>query len=201
MPRKAIHESYASSRVFRRRAWLSGCRWRGERHPTRRAGHPALNAVELRTYDQARNQASCLLPNRPFAGVPSFIKDNTDVMGLVTRNGSAAYTTPQPAKKHTHNAAHFLDQGYVLLGKSPPPEYGFLPSARGHDTRQWFWQCNFTTPCGSACHGAQTPQTASSHRPRRRCAPSWCRRCPWQRCPSPPGCSHTPGRRSQLRTH
>ncbi|MDO9236786.1 MAG: amidase family protein [Aquabacterium sp.] len=90
--------------------------------------NPALNAVELRTYDHARNQSSCLLPNRPFAGVPSFIKDNTDVMGLVTRNGSAAYTSPQPAKKHTPNAAHFLDQGYVLLGKSTTPEYGFLPS-------------------------------------------------------------------------
>ncbi|WP_309053734.1 amidase family protein, partial [Streptomyces sp.] len=35
----------------------------------------------------------------PLAGVPTFVKDNTDYRGLATGHGSAAFT-PRPARRH-----------------------------------------------------------------------------------------------------
>lgn len=62
-----------------------------------------------------------------FAGVPSVIKDNTDVAGLPSRYGSAAVPA-RPAPRHGAFAKQFLDQGFQLIGKSALPEFGFNAS-------------------------------------------------------------------------
>lgn len=85
--------------------------------------NPAIQAIELKDYSQARRQA-----NEPiegiFAGVPSFIKDNTNIAQWPTRHGSRA-TPSTPAKKNGTFAEQFLSLGLVLLGKSRLPEFGF----------------------------------------------------------------------------
>ncbi len=52
-----------------------------------------LNAVQFEAYDRARAEATSVRPSagRPFAGVPSIIKDNNDVAGMPTCHGSAAW--------------------------------------------------------------------------------------------------------------
>lgn len=86
--------------------------------------NPSLNAVELATYEQALTAASRARMDGPFAGVPSFIKDNTDLAGLPTRHGSRA-TTSVPAKKNGAFAAQFMAQGFAVMGKTRLPEFGF----------------------------------------------------------------------------
>ncbi len=95
-----------------------------------------LNAIELPTFEQARRDARSL-HSGVFAGVPTFVKDNTDLEGLPTRHGSRA-VNPQPAKQHGAFAAQYLAQGFSVLGKSSLPEFGFNAStefAGEHPTR------------------------------------------------------------------
>lgn len=95
---------------------------------------PHIHAVVHEAFDRARKQAAHLRPSalKPFAGVPSFIKDNNDVAGMPTRCGSAAIT-PHPAKRDFPPAAQFLAQGYVVLGKSSMPEFGLTASTEFED--------------------------------------------------------------------
>ncbi|MFJ5550091.1 amidase [Streptomyces sp. NPDC093225] len=62
-----------------------------------------------------------------FAGVPTFVKDNTDYRGLPTGHGSAAFT-PRAARRHAPFARQFLSTGVTVLGKTRLPEFGFSPS-------------------------------------------------------------------------
>lgn len=82
-----------------------------------------LSAIQLRDYAKAR--AMTELPHDGvFAGIPSFIKDNTDIAGWPTRHGSQA-VPPKVAAKDGSFAAQFLSLGVVLLGKTRLPELGF----------------------------------------------------------------------------
>jgi amidase len=83
----------------------------------------SLNAVELldrRALDRAPVAG-------PFSGVPTFVKDNTDVAGLPTNHGSEAFTA-HAAKRDAPFARALLAQGLVPLGKSRLPEFGFNAS-------------------------------------------------------------------------
>lgn len=82
-----------------------------------------LNAVEFPSFDVARAQAGRSLSG-VFAGVPSFIKDNTDIQGMPTRHGSSA-VVPELANRDGAFARQFLAQGFTLLGKTRLPEFGF----------------------------------------------------------------------------
>lgn len=85
-----------------------------------------LGAIATPDYDRARR----LAPRRtgPFGGVPTFVKDMTDVAGIPTRNGSQAFATAAPATKTSPIAQQLFDLGMVALGKSSLPEFGFTPS-------------------------------------------------------------------------
>jgi amidase len=83
----------------------------------------ALRAVEL--LDAERALASTARPRPgPFSGVPTFVKDNTDVAGLPTRHGSEAIPA-RPAKADAPFTRTLRDVGLVPLGKSRLPEFGF----------------------------------------------------------------------------
>jgi amidase len=82
-----------------------------------------LNAVEVldpRALDRAPVAG-------PFSGVPTFVKDNTDVAGLPTNHGSEAFRA-HAAKRDAPFARTLLAQGLVPLGKSRLPEFGFNAS-------------------------------------------------------------------------
>lgn len=91
--------------------------------------NPQLNAVQVEAFDRARTVPA---GQGPFAGVPSFIKDNVDVAGLPTCHGSAAFD-PHPAKQDGGPARQFLAQGFALLGKTTMPEFGLTASTEYAD--------------------------------------------------------------------
>ncbi|MDF1821739.1 MAG: amidase [Alcanivoracaceae bacterium] len=84
---------------------------------------PVLRGIELATFEQAL-QAAKKPRSGVFAGVPTFVKDNTDLAGLPTNHGSAAVNA-HPAKKHGRFARQYLSLGFSVLGKSTLPEFGF----------------------------------------------------------------------------
>lgn len=88
---------------------------------------PPLHVMAAKDYERARENARRPAPG-PFSGVPTVIKDDIDVAGLPTRNGSEALQGVSPAKKHSPFTRQFLAQGPIILGKSRLPEYGLIPS-------------------------------------------------------------------------
>jgi amidase len=88
---------------------------------------PELNGMACADFDRARARAA-----RPgagfFAGVPTFVKDNSDVQGLPTQQGCAAYTAG-PAKADGDFASMFFGTGAIGLGKTRLSEFGYSMSA------------------------------------------------------------------------
>lgn len=85
--------------------------------------NPLLNAVQLADYERALTVA-----DRPatglLAGVPTFVKDNTDLAGLPSNQGSLAVKA-RPATANSPFTDQLLSAGLTPLGKSTLPEFGF----------------------------------------------------------------------------
>ena len=101
--------------------------------------NPKLNAIVTDTYQMARNKAG-QLHEGAFAGVPTFTKDNSDIKGVPTLNGSRALQRVQKQKN-----SEFIDQlestGLISLGKSTVPGFGIPPttesSSQGASCNPW----------------------------------------------------------------
>ena len=89
--------------------------------------NPVLNGLAHEMFDRARAQAATRRGGY-FDGVPTFIKDNVDVEGVPTMNGTDAWD-PQPQAGHGDFAQFFLATGLVPLGKTQLSEFGFSASA------------------------------------------------------------------------
>ncbi len=84
---------------------------------------PSLAAIAYAAFDEAGAAAKLSLEGA-FAGVPTFVKDTTDVRGMPTRLGSQAVGS-HLAKADGAFTKLLLAQGMVVLGKSCLPELGF----------------------------------------------------------------------------
>ena len=84
-----------------------------------KAVNPSLDAVACEDYDRAIERAEQLAPHGTFAGVPTFIKDMTDVAGLPTRNGSDAFAGAPPAKATMAIAQQLFDMGTGIPSAQP----------------------------------------------------------------------------------
>ncbi len=84
---------------------------------------PVLRGLTLdRLADPTRGN-----PDGPLAGVPMLVKENTDVAGWPTTNGSTAYVA-EPAPAHAEVTEQLLDLGFQLVGSSRMPEFGLNAS-------------------------------------------------------------------------
>jgi amidase len=83
----------------------------------------ALNAVQLTDYQRAL-AASARPHDGLLAGVPTFVKDNTNLRGLPTGYGSQAVASV-PAAADGAFAKQYLSLGFTVLGKTTLPEFGF----------------------------------------------------------------------------
>lgn len=88
---------------------------------------PALSAIVAERFDAARVRAREPLSGA-FAGVPTLIKDMTDVAGMPTRYGTAALEHSRQVNRTHPTAQQMFDMGMICLGKSTMPEFGFTAS-------------------------------------------------------------------------
>ncbi|MFM8597954.1 MAG: amidase [Mycobacterium sp.] len=91
------------------------------------AVNPALNGLAHDTFEQARKRATARQGGY-FDGVPTYIKDNVDVEGMPTMQGTDAWE-PRPLPGHGDFARFFLATGLIPLGKTQLSEFGFSASA------------------------------------------------------------------------
>lgn len=92
-----------------------------------RAVEPELNGVAFADFERARAEARTPRGGY-FAGVPTFIKDNVDVAGMPTCQGTDAWVG-RSAARNGDFATMTMATGLVPLGKSQLSEFGFSASA------------------------------------------------------------------------
>jgi len=111
--------------------------------------NPSLNAIQFASYEQALKKAEACAPG-VFTGVPTFVKDNTDVRGLPTGQGSRAFAAT-PAVVDNAFARQFMAQGFVVLGKSTLPEFGFNASTEfeGREPTRNPWHLGYSSGASS----------------------------------------------------
>jgi amidase len=89
------------------------------------AVNPALNGLAHDAFERARAAA----PRHGFfTGIPTFVKDNVDVAGMPTMDGTDAWA-PRPAPADGDFARAYLGTGLLPLGKTRLSEFGFSASA------------------------------------------------------------------------
>ena len=88
--------------------------------------NPLLNAVVTDSFDQAMLDGGRYLAG-PFAGVPTYFKDNEQVHGLPTLRGSRAIRS-ELSGVSSPLVSMFEKLGMVSLGKSTMPEFGLTAS-------------------------------------------------------------------------
>ena len=91
------------------------------------AVNPQLNGLAYRAFDRARAEAAAPRDGY-FAGVPTFVKDNVDVAGMPTMQGTDAWQ-PHPAAADGDFARLYLGTGLIALGKTQLSEFGFSAAA------------------------------------------------------------------------
>ncbi|MEV8098722.1 amidase [Kitasatospora sp. NPDC085879] len=85
----------------------------------------ALEPVAFAAYTAPRRTAEDR--EAPLFGVPTYLKDNVDLRGMPTGQGSAAFHA-RPARRTAGFADQFLATGVAVLGKSRLPEFGLNAS-------------------------------------------------------------------------
>jgi amidase len=90
--------------------------------------NPVLNGLAHETFARARAESLTAPHGGYFDGVPTFFKDNVDVEGMPTMQGTDAWA-PRPQAGHGDFARFFLDTGLIPLGKTQLSEFGFSASA------------------------------------------------------------------------
>lgn len=95
--------------------------------------NPHINAIVTELYDNALTESREQL-NGPFAGVPMFFKDMLNVEGVAVHHGTSAYNSPpKPATTTDPIVNQILAQGFVNIGMSSMPEFGFTASTEFPD--------------------------------------------------------------------
>lgn len=101
---------------------------------------PKINFLATDTFLDARKQAKQSLYG-PLAGVPTLIKDLSDVAGVRTTYGSRAYLNNYPTT-HTPLVDAIIASGAMSLGKSATPEFGLTPTteplSNGPTRNPWY---------------------------------------------------------------
>jgi amidase len=84
---------------------------------------PHINAIETALFEPALTMADTPRSGM-FSGVPTVIKDNADLKGVPTNHGSKAVNSA-PAQNDGAFIKQYLSLGFLPLGKSALPEFGF----------------------------------------------------------------------------
>jgi amidase len=95
------------------------------------------------------------IPNRhsELDGVPTYLKDNADVVGMPSNHGTASFAAKLAGKDGAY-ASQYLATGMTVLGKSRMPEFGFNATTEfeGEDPARNPWNPGFSV--GGSSGGA-----------------------------------------------
>lgn len=113
--------------------------------------NPAINAMQIKAYEFGRASAQ-QGKSGFFAGIPSLIKDNVDIPGFPTQNGTNAYEAHNATKWDPYISSHFKPQGFNVLGKTTLPEFGLLPTCEPtfKDPTRNPWHTDYSSGASSA---------------------------------------------------
>jgi amidase len=100
--------------------------------------NPALNAVIIKLYEDARKRAKAMAPaakgkspaegaNAPFWGVPFLIKDLLSSMEGVPTGAGNRLLKDIPEKQDSEMVRRWRAAGLIILGKTNTPEFGLTP--------------------------------------------------------------------------
>jgi amidase len=93
--------------------------------------NPELNAIVTPIYDLARKRAAGPLPEGPFTGVPTLLKDLVDYAGVRVTRGCRLLRDNVAAT--THPVAQRIERsGMVVFGMTNTPEFGLLPTTESY---------------------------------------------------------------------
>ncbi|MBW2270360.1 MAG: amidase [Deltaproteobacteria bacterium] len=92
--------------------------------------NPRLNAVVVKLYERAREQAAGTLPAGPFRGVPLLLKDLGCHVSGMSVFGGTKFLRDRDWKSpvDSHLAERFAAAGFVVVGKTNTPELGLSPT-------------------------------------------------------------------------
>jgi amidase len=92
--------------------------------------NPRINAVVVKLYERAREQATGALPDGPFRGVPLLLKDLGCQVAGMSVYGGTKFLRDRDWKATTDSvlAQRFAAAGFVIVGKTNTPELGLSPT-------------------------------------------------------------------------
>ena len=94
--------------------------------------NPHINAIVTELYDRAIDESE-KGHEGPFAGVPMFFKDMLMVKGVSTYHGTTANKNTKAATTTDPIVKQIFAQGFINLGMSTMPEFGFTASTEFHN--------------------------------------------------------------------
>ncbi|MGH7391574.1 MAG: amidase [Candidatus Rokuibacteriota bacterium] len=106
------------------------------------ARNPRVNAVVLKLYDRAREEAAAGLPDGVFTGVPYLVKDlGASIAGVPTTRGSRFFADSPPATADSEHVARLKRAGLVIFGRTNTCELGLSltcePQLHGPTRNPW----------------------------------------------------------------
>jgi amidase len=92
--------------------------------------NPRINAVVVKLFERAREQAAGVLPAGPFRGVPLLLKDLGCHVAGMSVYGGTKFLRDRDWKSPTDSvlAQRFAAAGFVIVGKTNTPELGLSPT-------------------------------------------------------------------------
>jgi amidase len=90
--------------------------------------NPALNAVILPLFEEARKAAKGALPEGPFTGVPILLKDLLSPLAGVPMTCGSAFLKDFIPDHDSEVVARIKKAGFVIVGKTNTPEFGIPPT-------------------------------------------------------------------------
>lgn len=91
--------------------------------------NPAIGAVNIPMFEQARKAVASGLPPGPFEGVPFLLKDlHLHTPGVLLTNGSALFKDFLPSEE-SELVTRYRKAGLVVFGKTHSPEFGITTSS------------------------------------------------------------------------
>ncbi|NVN55648.1 amidase [bacterium Scap17] len=124
--------------------------------------NPLVNAYVHVAHDTALKEArestqrwQAGKPLSPLDGIPTSLKDLTEVAGMPAREGSLT-TSPEPCQQDAPPVRRLREAGAILLGKTNTPEFGWkaVTDNRVHGTTRNAWNTQLTP--GGSSGGAAT---------------------------------------------